>query len=117
MKSEFTAEFFRGNREKLRALFTGTAPIVITANSLLQRSTSMTFPFAQDGNFWYLTGINEPDFVLVMDKAKEYLILPELSQYQAVFDGSIGQTEIAEVSGIETIFSNKDGWRQRGRRR
>lgn len=112
MKSEFTAEFFRGNREKLRALFTGTAPIVLTANGLLQRSTSVTYPFTQDGNFWYLTGIDEPNVVLVMDKAKEYLILPELSHYQEVFDGRLNTDDLMKRSGIETVLSYKEGWRQ-----
>ncbi len=111
MKYEFNAEFFRGNREKLRALFTGTAPIVLTANGLLQRSTSATYPYTQDGNFWYLTGIDEPNFLLVMDKNKEYLIMPSKSHYQEVFDGSASPAEIGQLSGIETIMSNKDGWR------
>ncbi len=112
MKSEFTAEFFRGNREKLRTLFTGTAPIILSANGLLQRSTSMAYPFTQDGNFWYLTGIDEPGVVLVMDKNKEYLIVPNLSHYQEVFDGSLSPEGLAKISGIETILPAKEGWRQ-----
>lgn len=112
MKSEFTAEFFRGNRERLRALFTGTAPIVLTANSLLQRATSTTYPFTQDSSFWYLTGVDEPDVVLVLDKNKEYLILPELSNYQEVFDGGLKPSELASLSGIETILPHKEGWQQ-----
>ena len=66
----FTNDFFAGNRARLRQLFTGTAPIVITANDLLQRGSDEAFPFQQDSNFWYLTGIDHPDIVLVMDKAK-----------------------------------------------
>ncbi len=112
MKSEFTAEFFRANREKLRNLFTGKAPIVITANSLLQSSTSMTYPFTQDGNFWYLTGIDEPNMTLVIDKNKEYLVLPELSHYQEIFDGSMSADEMSNKSGIETVMPYKDGWKQ-----
>jgi len=76
MKSHFTSEFFAGNRQRLRELFTGTAPIVVTASGILQRSGDSTFPFAQDANFWYLTGIDEPDILLVMDRDKEYLIVP-----------------------------------------
>lgn len=112
MTSEFTAEFFRGNRAKLRALFTGTAPIVITSNGLLQRATNETFPFRQDGNFWYLTGIDEPNIILVMDKAKEYLIVPELSDYQLVFDGGLDALQLVKLSGIETILPAKEGWQQ-----
>ncbi len=112
MKLEFNAAFFRGNREKLKELFTGTAPVVLTANGLLQRSSSMTYPFTQDSNFWYLTGVSEPGVTLVLDKNKEYLILPELSGYQEVFDGGIDPQEIADNSGVDTVMSYKDGWNQ-----
>ena len=112
MKTEFTAEFFIGNRAKLRALFTGTAPIVIAANGLLQRATSETFPFKQDGSFWYLTGIDEPNILLVMDRSKEYLIVPELSDYQEKFDGELNGAEMAARSGVDEVLTGKEGWKQ-----
>ena len=43
------------------------------------------FNFAQDPNFWYLTGIDEPDIVLVMDRGKEYLIVPARSSSTSGF--------------------------------
>ena len=46
-------------------------------------------PFSQDANFWYLTGIDDPDMVLVMDKNQDYLIVPELSPVMEFFDGAI----------------------------
>lgn len=110
----FTSEFFAGNRERLRELFTGTAPIVITANGLLQRSGDTTYPFQQDANFWYLTGIEEPDAVLVMDKGKEYLIVPFREGSRAAFDGAISTEILARRSGIETILGTKEGWKQLG---
>lgn len=108
----FTSDFFAGNRERLRQLFTGTAPIVITAQGLLQRGSDEAYPFQQDANFWYLTGINHPDVVLVMDKGKEYLIVPNLSETKAVFDGELDPLELTRISGISTILSAKDGWKQ-----
>lgn len=116
MKSEFSAEFFRGNREKLRELFTGTAPIVLTANGLLQRSTDTAYPFKQDGNFWYLTGVDDPNIVLVIDKNKEYLIIPELSQARVAFDGPIDTEKLTLSSGVEDILSEKEGWKRLGAR-
>lgn len=111
MKSEFTAEFFQGNRQRLRALFTGTAPIVLTANGLLQRSTDTANTFKQDGSFWYLTGVNEPNVILVIDKSKEYLIVPDLSETRVAFDGAINADELAETSGIDNILSESEGWK------
>lgn len=112
MKSDFNAEFFRGNRERLRALFTGTAPIIIGANGLLQRNSDMEFPFRQESNFWYLTGIEEPDCVLVIDKNEEYVIIPERDTMHTVFGGAIEEQKLTERSGIETILDGQMGWRK-----
>lgn len=112
MESRFKSEFFTGNRQRLRELFTGTAPIVVTANGLLQRETDSTYAFAQDANFWYLTGIDDPDVILVMDKDKEYLILPKRSAVQEIFDGEIKASTLSKRSGIKNIMDDKDGWDQ-----
>lgn len=112
MEMSFGSEFFAGNRERLRQLFTGTAPIVITANGLLQQATDEPFHFRQDGNFWYLTGIDEPDLVLVMDKGREYLIVPGRGASREAFDGALSFEELKKQSGIDTILDEKDGWKQ-----
>jgi Xaa-Pro aminopeptidase len=110
MKSHFSSGFFAGNRRKLRELFTGTAPMVVTANGLLQRGADSTFAFAQDANFWYLTGIEEPDIVLVMDRDGEYLIMPARSAYQKAFDGSVIAGVLAKRSGVKTVYEAEEGW-------
>lgn len=108
----FRADFFSGNRSRLRELFTGTAPIVIAGNGRMQRSGDASFPFHQDANFWYLTGIDEPDAVLVMDKNKEYIIVSEKDDGQAAFDGVVSFDELSRISGIESVVSEKEGWKQ-----
>ena len=116
MQSYFTSEFFAGNRQKLRELFTGTAPIVLTANGLLQRGGDSAFNFSQDANFWYLTGIDEPDIVLVMERGKEYLIVPARSASREAFDGVPSTEALTNRSGIKTVYDDAAGWEQlRGR--
>lgn len=110
--SDFSSDFFVGNRERLRQLFKGTAPIVVTANGLLQRGGDSTYPFQQDASFWYLTGISEPDIILVMDKAKEYLIVPARGATRVAFDGSVDDEALKRVSGIQTVYDDAEGWRQ-----
>jgi Xaa-Pro aminopeptidase len=112
MSVTFTPEFFAGNRERLRQLFQGTAPIVITANGLLQRGGDSAFPFRQDSSFWYLTGINDPDITLVMDKAREYLIVPARGDSRVAFDGAVDAGALKRVSGVATVFDDSVGWRQ-----
>ena len=108
----FKKDFFINNRAKLRELFLGTAPIVITANGLLQKNGGESLGFAQDSNFWYLTGIDHPDIILVIDKQKEYLILPEHSDIHDYFDGELVSDELTEISGIELCYSELEGWKQ-----
>jgi len=116
MESRFTSEFFAGNRRRLRELFTGTAPIVLTANGLLQRGGDSTYAFAQDAGFWYLTGIDEPDIVLVMDRDKEYLIVPGRSHIREAFDGTINTDRLSRRSGITTVYDDQAGWEQIAKR-
>lgn len=116
MYHHFSTEFFISNRQRLRELFVGTAPIVITANGLLQRNGDSTYNFRQDSNFWYLTGLQYPDLILVIDKDKEYLILPEQQTYQEIFHGGHDSVNIQLVSGIETICTNSEGWKRLGGR-
>ncbi|HXE10333.1 MAG TPA: Xaa-Pro peptidase family protein [Verrucomicrobiae bacterium] len=112
MASMFTSEFFADNRRRLRELFTGTAPIIVTANGLLQRGSDSTYLFFQDANFWYLTGIDEPDILLVMDRDKEYLIVPARSAVREAFDGAVAYEPLTRRSGIRTILNDKEGWDQ-----
>ncbi len=111
MESNFTSQFFAGNRARLRELFTGRAPIVVTANGLLQRGGDSGYAFAQDANFWYLTGIDEPDIILVMDRDKEYLIVPKRSASREAFDGVIATDLLKARSGIKNIYDDKSGWK------
>jgi Xaa-Pro aminopeptidase len=112
MGPQFTAEFFRQNRERLRTLFTGTAPIVLTANGVLQRNGDNEFAFRQDSSFWYFSGVDEPDVILVLDKTKEYLILPARDAVDEAFYGVLEAEKLASRSGIAEVLDEKTGWKR-----
>jgi Xaa-Pro aminopeptidase len=116
MDSKFTSDFFAANRLRLRELFTGTAPIIVTANGLLQKGADSTYGFSQDANFWYLTGIDEPDLVLIMDRDSEYLIVPGRSASRQAFDGSVNYAELVKRSGVKTVYDDREGWDKLGGR-
>lgn len=111
MYRHFTSEFFAGNRARLRGLFTGTAPIVVTANAVMQRNNDVTYPFRQDSSFWYLTGLQHPDLILVLDRDKEYLIEPERNAAKVTFDGQLDFEELKQVSAIGNVYGAEEGWR------
>lgn len=106
------APFFQNNRTSLVEKTASDSLIVITANGLMQRSADTAFTFRQESNFFYLTGINEPNVILVIDpkKQEEYLILPKRTQVEEYFGGSIDEQEMKNISGIEKIYRHQEGW-------
>lgn len=112
----FNADFFKSNRDQMREHFSGSAPIVISGNSLIQKSADRPYPFVQDRNFWYLTGCNEPGLLLVMDRDKEYLVTPKRSKTQLLFEGDFDTESLSLESGIETIYDYENGWKHLERR-
>ncbi len=106
---DFDSNFFSGNRQKLLSA-SKAGLIVLTANGLLQRSADTTFSFRQDSNFWYLTGIDEPDYILVLTAEEQFLIAPERSEHRDLWDGPIDQTKIVNGSGLQTILDSIEGW-------
>jgi Xaa-Pro aminopeptidase len=108
----FTSDFFVNNRQKLRQSGEVNLPIVIAANGVQQRNADNTYPFKQDSSFWYLTGLTEPDLVLVMTDSEEYLIMPQRSEIHGRFEGIIDPEELRRVSGISDIYDTISGWRE-----
>ena len=110
MNKNFQASFYVTNRQNLRARIEGDMPIIITAHGQLQRSGDTTFPFRQDSNFWYLTGIDLPDLILVMTPSTDYIIVPGRSASREAFDGAIDYEKLTDISGIDKIVDSDSGW-------
>jgi Xaa-Pro aminopeptidase len=104
--TRFNKQFFAGNRERLMQALPDSL-IVMTANASLQQSADLAFPFRQDSSFWYLTGIAEPDLLLVIDtkKASATILLPEQNDYQIEWDGVIETTSYQQTSGVTSFES------------
>lgn len=104
--NNFTQEFFNGNRQKLAEKLTNSV-IVVAANGVLQASNDTEFKFRQDSNFWYLTGIDLPDLVLVIDSSRgvDTIFYPELTDYQKEWDGDLEIEAIKHSSGVTNVKS------------
>lgn len=109
MKKQFSAEFFIGNRARLREMCTDTELLIISANGLLQRNGDTTYPFRQDSSFWYLTGLDHPDLLLVMDGNNDYIIAPPRDKLREVFDGSLDTNAMKNAAGVKSVVSGKYG--------
>lgn len=112
MSANFSAEFFTQNRRNLQAKLPDDMPIVVTGNGLLQRGADSPYAFSQDANFWYLTGINEPDVTLVIDGAREFLIAPVREGAREVFDGAVDQQALQRISGVSEVINQAAGWKR-----
>lgn len=81
-------------------LYSGTAP---------RRTRDLFYPFYVDRHFYYLTGIDEEDCVLVMYKGngmeKQTLFIPSYDEVKALWDGGMLSEEVAkERSGIPLVL-------------
>lgn len=107
----FSSQFFIENR--LRVMQESDADvIVLPANGLLQRSADITFPFRQDSNFWYVTGCDIADAVVVLDCKKQtsFLILPYRLKHRDLWEGELDTASLSAASGIAAIYPYKKGW-------
>ncbi len=82
------------HRKKLLSLFEENQEGVIYlkgADIMYRYGTDFEFPFRQESNFWYLTGVNEPEYHAVLDiKSGDYhLFAPERDAQFAVWHGKI----------------------------
>ncbi len=109
MTDPFTSDFFAANRERLQQTLDSQL-IVLAAHGLLQRSADTTFPFRQDSNFWYLTGLEEPDYVLVINGTSTFLIEPRRAEHRDQWDGAVDKRQLKARSGIKEIEEFHDGW-------
>jgi len=102
------ATFFQLNRS---AVMNAVGPyvIVVSGHTSLQRSNDAAYTFEQESNFWWLTGINNPDWQLIIDgeTQKSWLVRPHTSETQRIFDGSLSDDEALVISGVDGILEQK----------
>lgn len=86
-----------------------SSPVVLAAHASLQRRGDAAFAFEQESNFWYLTGISEPEWWVIIVDAKTYLVEPNVSQTQRLFDGGIDAAEAIRLSGADEVIDRRQG--------
>ena len=106
--------FFAGNRQALLDQLKKGALVVVTGYGEVQRSHDSAHRFEQEANFWYLTGVEQADWWLIMDGAHgtQWLVMPERDEVQQVFDGAADTDGARAISGIKTVLSRDEAMRR-----
>jgi Xaa-Pro aminopeptidase len=112
---DLSADFFKGRRNALRELLPEKSMAVLFANPIRNRSNDVDFQFSQDPNFYYLTGIKDPDVVVFVFKEKqvfngvlsdEIVFIRPKNPSEELWNGRrFSKEEIALSTGIKVVIT------------
>lgn len=102
--------FFSENRQRVIERLKGSL-LVVPAYAEMQRGNDAAFKFEQEANFWYLTGIEHPNWWVIIDgsRGRSWLMAPVVSEVHELFDGSLSAERASEVSGIDDVLDHQEG--------
>lgn len=104
-------DLFKLNRKNFTEKLQKNAIAIFHSNDEFPRSGDQLFPFKQNADIFYLTGIDQEKSVLVLfpdspdPKFREALFLLETNEHIAVWEGhKYTKEEARQVSGIQSVF-------------
>lgn len=106
-----TSQFFINNRAKLKTLLKDQV-LLIPSNGLIQQTEDTAYRFIQDNYFWYLTGLETANSILVLSSQEDFIILPASNDYLAIFEPSIDIKASQKISGLQTYYDYLKGWQE-----
>lgn len=98
--------FHAHNIERLSELARGV-PIVLTGYHAMQLSGDMAAPFLQESNFWWLTGIDEPGWRMIIEPGRHHvtLVAPDVSEIDHIFMGGMSSDEAMKLNGAQEVIT------------
>jgi|LGOV01.1.fsa_nt_gb Xaa-Pro aminopeptidase len=104
-------EFYKKNRQKIGKFLENSSLAIVFSGREMLMSADANYTFFTNNNFYYLTGILEPEVVLIVAKndqgiLSEKLFVPEIDLEQEKWVGKkINQNDAKKASGIEEIYT------------
>lgn len=115
---ELSSSFFFENRERLREILPDSSMVVLFSAPIRKRTNDIDYPFHQDPDFYYFTGVNEDNAMLILFKNpmrinekwyREILFIENDNMIKQVWNGPVlGSDQAKEVSGVAAILSNTE---------
>ncbi len=104
---------YRQRREALMAQLPDNAAVVLPGAELMTRSRDSEFAFRQNSDFYYLTGIREPDALLVLlpgrAEGESVVFCQDRDPTMEAWTGRrLGAEGVVAEYGIEQAFENTD---------
>jgi Xaa-Pro aminopeptidase len=62
--TDLNINIFEARRAKVASNMEKNSILLLSSSHIVSRNNDTTFPFRQDSNFYYLTGLEEPNSVL-----------------------------------------------------
>ena len=101
-------EFYKNNRERVLNKIKDNSLLILFAGKSPKKTGDENYPFTPNRNFYYLTGIDEEDHILVLSKlngiSKEYLFIKEVDPIREKWEGkTIRKEEVFDICGVEDV--------------
>jgi Xaa-Pro aminopeptidase len=104
-------QLFLYNRKNFVSVLKPSSIAIFNANDEFPRSGDQTFVFKQNADFFYLTGIDQEQSILILfpdcpnTLYREVLFLRQTSEHIAVWEGhKYTKEEAKQASGIKSVF-------------
>lgn len=101
-------EFYVGNRNNSLNRIKDNSIVILFAGNAPKKTADEKYPFTPNRNFYYLTGVNEENHILLMSKMngeiKTRLFINEVDPIREKWEGkSLRDKEALDISGVDNI--------------
>ncbi|GAA0109439.1 aminopeptidase P family protein [Clostridium tertium] len=101
-------EFYKNNRSKVLESIDDNSLLILFAGKAPKKTADEKYPFTPNRNFYYLTGIDEENHILVLSKingkTNEYLFIKEVDPIAEKWEGkTIRKEEVSQICMIEDV--------------
>lgn len=101
-------EFYKNNRSKVLESIDDNSLLILFAGKAPKKTADEKYPFTPNRNFYYLTGIDEENHILVLSKingkTNEYLFIKEVDTTAEKWEGkTIRKEEVSQICMIEDV--------------
>lgn len=109
-------EVFAKRRQKVLDTLPDQSALFLFSGEVKQRSLDGDYPFCVNRNFFYLTGLDEPGYVLqvtkLAGKVSQTLYIPRPDPYQELYFGAMPTAEeMVERTGMDrAVYLDKMDW-------